>query len=196
MCEYSHSENDGTENTRGADLELVFQVRAGGVRDEGLPDAISIAGNAREYSQEETAGGAGQKRFLAGLDALGKLDADFVFEESKRAYIGGFADAPVLLVQGPPGTGKSYATAFAILARMQNAIEENREFRIFCGCKTHAATDVLIEKVAQMQEKLREVKTQRPRTFRAVLRRAIAPRSAVSIGTREYSRRHRIAATE
>ena len=45
---------------------------------------------------------------------------------SKRDYIGGYGDAPTLLVQGPPGTGKSYATAFALFARLQGAMAADR----------------------------------------------------------------------
>ena len=41
----------------------------------------------------------------------------------KRAFIGGHAKTPVLLVQGPPGTGKSYSTAFAVFARLQGAMQ-------------------------------------------------------------------------
>jgi hypothetical protein len=58
-------------------------------------------------------------------------------------------------VQGPPGTGKSYSTAFAIFARMQGAMASERPFRVFISCKTHAATDVLLENVRHVRDRLR-----------------------------------------
>jgi len=97
----------------------------------------------------------GQARFLAGLDALHAADAFHTLEESKRAYIGGHGDTPTLLVQGPPGTGKSYATAFALFARLQGAMAADRDLRVFLSCHTHAATDVLLHNVREVQEMLR-----------------------------------------
>ena len=61
----------------------------------------------------------GQARFLAGLEAMHPAGALHDFESSKRDYIGRHGGDPVLLVQGPPGTGKSYATAFALFARLK-----------------------------------------------------------------------------
>jgi superfamily I DNA and/or RNA helicase len=87
------------------------------------------------------------------------------FEPSKSEYIGGHGADPVLLVQGPPGTGKSYSTAFAIFARLQGAMTEGREFRVFVSCKTHAATDVLIENVLGVQRKLRALQASHPAIF-------------------------------
>jgi hypothetical protein len=97
---------------------------------------------------------AGQQRFLDGLDALEAAGAMHGFEDSKREFIGGHTNTGVLLVQGPPGTGKSYSTAFAILARFQGALAAGVDFRVFLSCKTHAATDVLIENMADVQAKL------------------------------------------
>ena len=92
----------------------------------------------------------GQARFLAGLDALHDAGALHEFEPSKRDLIGGHGDAPTLLVQGPPGTGKSYTAAFAVLARVQGAMAADRDFRVLLTCKTHAATDVLLENVVRV----------------------------------------------
>lgn len=99
----------------------------------------------------------GQARFYSGLEALHSLSEREMpqFEESKRDYISYHGDDPVLLVQGPPGTGKSYSTAFAIFARMQAAMAAERPFRAFISCKTHAATDVLLENVCHVQDRLR-----------------------------------------
>jgi hypothetical protein len=87
------------------------------------------------------------------------------FEDRKREYIGKHARTPVLLVQGPPGTGKSYCTAFAVFARLQGAMQEKRPYRVFLSCKTHAATDVLMKNVLEVQEKLRELQTADPKLF-------------------------------
>lgn len=94
----------------------------------------------------------GQKKFLKGLEAFQKTGLLHDFEESKREFIGRHGKTPMLLVQGPPGTGKSYSTAFAVFARLQAAMKENRPYRVFLTCKTHAATDVLLKNVLDVQE--------------------------------------------
>lgn len=112
---------------------------------------------------------AAQGRFLAGLDALHAADSDLVglFEPSKRAYIGGQGQAPTLLVQGPPGTDKSYATAFALFARLQGAMAVGVEYRAFIACKTYAATDVLLDKALWVHRLLRRVAEERLALFDA-----------------------------
>jgi hypothetical protein len=107
-----------------------------------------------------------QQKFLEGLDELGKKDKAYIFEPGKREYIGSHGDTPLLLVQGPPGTGKSYASAFALWARMQGAIAAGLEWRVFLGCKTHAATDVLLENVAHVKQRLAEIQAQHPALFK------------------------------
>lgn len=107
----------------------------------------------------------GQKQFLKGLKAFHAVDYLHDFEASKRDYIGGYGSNPVLLVQGPPGTGKSYATAFAVFARLQAAMVANRDFRVLLSCKTHAATDVLVANVAEVQQKLRDLREADPTLF-------------------------------
>lgn len=98
---------------------------------------------------------AGQQRFLDGLDALLEAGAMHDFEPSKREFISQHGGNPLLLVQGPPGTGKSYTTAFAILARIQGAMQANIPFRVFLGCRNHSATDVLLHNVQDAIEDLR-----------------------------------------
>jgi hypothetical protein len=105
-----------------------------------------------------------QQRFMAGLRALHAVGAMHQFEDAKQEFIGGHADAPLLLVQGPPGTGKSFSTAYALLARVQGALAADRDFRVFISCRTHAAIDVLIENVLKAQLSLREI----AKTHRAV----------------------------
>ncbi|HEX8551716.1 MAG TPA: AAA domain-containing protein [Abditibacteriaceae bacterium] len=107
----------------------------------------------------------GQAKFLCGLEELAKIDPGFDFESGKKKFIGDGGDAPFTLVQGPPGTGKSYATAFAILARIQGALAADKEFRLVCGCKTHAATDVLLQNIKAVQEKLKEVRSNSTELF-------------------------------
>jgi hypothetical protein len=101
---------------------------------------------------------AAQERFLAGLEALHAAGALHAFEASKREYIGRHGGDAVLLVQGPPGTGKSYATAFALFARVQGAMAAGRPFRAFLSCKTHAATDVLLQNVTAVRARLGELR--------------------------------------
>ena len=113
-----------------------------------------LAGAERPDPDWPEAAAAGQARFLAGLDALHAAGKLHDFEASKREFIGEHGATPLLLVQGPPGTGKSYSTAFAILARIQGAMAANRDFRVLLSCKTHAATDVLLQNVAEAQAEL------------------------------------------
>ncbi len=109
----------------------------------------------------------GQARFYEGLEALHSLSEHEMpqFEESKHDYISYHSDDLVLLVQGPPGTGKSYSTAFAIFARMQGAMSSERPFRVFISCKTHAATDVLLENVRHVRDRLRYFQEHYPDLF-------------------------------
>ena len=107
----------------------------------------------------------GQARFLAGLQAFEEHGLLHGFEESKQAYIGGHLADPVILVQGPPGTGKSYSTGFAVFARLQAALSANQDGRVVLACKTHAATDVLLENVLEVQQKLAWLRQQQPELF-------------------------------
>ncbi len=70
-------------------------------------------------------------------------------------------------MQGPPGTGKSYSTAFALFARLQGAMAAGQDFRAFLSCKTHAATDVLLENVVEVREMLRGFADSQPEIFAA-----------------------------
>lgn len=106
-----------------------------------------------------------QARFLAGLDGLKSAGVLHDFEPSKRAYIGAHGQDPILLVQGPPGTGKSYSTAFAIFARIQGAMAAGIKFHVYVSCKTHAATDVLIENILNVQNKLKKLSIEHPAIF-------------------------------
>ncbi len=107
----------------------------------------------------------GQAKFLAGLDRLKDAGALHDFEPSKRAYIGAHGQDPILLVQGPPGTGKSYSTAFAVFARIQGAMAAGMRFHVYVCCKTHAATDVLIENILSVQNKLKKLSLEHPSIF-------------------------------
>jgi hypothetical protein len=161
-------------------------LRAGGANTlyERLvaPDVAHVA-----WSEEAI---AGQARFLAGLDALRAAGHLHGFEPGKRDYIGAHGADPLLLVQGPPGTGKSYATAFALLARLQGALAADRDYRVFLSCKTHAATDVLMANVAAAQETLRALFATAPALCDAYFDRRlldvplfrIRPREATPVG--------------
>ena len=126
-----------------------------------------LAGEERPLPLWPEAGAEGQARFMAGLDALHAAGALHGFEPSKRDFIGGHGSTPVLLVQGPPGTGKSYSTAFALFARLQGAMAADQDFRAFVSCKTHAATDVLLENVVKVREMLRGFAASQPEIFAA-----------------------------
>ncbi|MBI3965067.1 MAG: AAA family ATPase [Chloroflexi bacterium] len=106
-----------------------------------------------------------QARFLAGLDALHAAGALHPFEPSKRSFIGDHGRSPTLLVQGPPGAGKSYSTAFALFARLQGALAAGQPYRVVLSCKTHAATDVLLENVVAVRDRLRGLQASHSEVF-------------------------------
>ena len=113
----------------------------------------------------DASGLSGQAKFLAGLFAFQSEGLLHDFEKSKRTFIGGYGKAPVVLTQGPPGTGKSYSTAFAIFARLQGAMQAGRDLRVFVCCKTHAATDVLVQNLLDVRKKLAELRAESPGLF-------------------------------
>jgi hypothetical protein len=130
-----------------------------------LYDRLCGGGQGRRPQSE--AARQAQSRFLQGLLRLSEL-GDFVsLERSKQRYIGELGDAPVVLVQGPPGTGKSFTSGFAILARIQAAMADDRSCRVVISCKTHAAIDVLLEQVVQAMWNLRMIKRRHPAIFAA-----------------------------
>lgn len=108
-----------------------------------------------------------QERFFAGLETLHAAGAFHMFEASKRLYIAGCGDVPTLMVQGPPGTGKSFTTAYALLARIQGAMAADRTYRAVLSCKTHAATDVLLNNVAEARRQLAGFQATHPEIFAA-----------------------------
>ncbi|MCC6443760.1 MAG: PD-(D/E)XK nuclease family protein [Armatimonadetes bacterium] len=108
----------------------------------------------------------GQRRFLEGLQALHAAGELHDFEESKARYIGFHGDDPILLVQGPPGTGKSYATGYAVFARLLGMLRAGLPCRIFLSCKTHKAVDVLIKEMARIRRQMALWRENRPALWR------------------------------
>lgn len=135
------------------DLEAV-RAAGGQPAEHALYERLAGRGSCSGHWPEAAA--QGQARFLEGLQALDAAGALHDFEPSKQAYIGGHGADPVLLVQGPPGTGKSYSTAFAVLARVQGAAAAGLGFRVLLSCKTHSATDVLLDALLEVRALLRE----------------------------------------
>ena len=131
---------------------------------EGAPNFVHdlLSGTAPPPTWPDAAR-EGQEKFLAGLKALG--EAVFVFEESKEKYIGAGGGAPLVLVQGPPGTGKTYATAFALLARIQGAMAAQMPWRGLIAAHTHSAVNVALKDIHQAQEKLRAARIAQPQLF-------------------------------
>jgi hypothetical protein len=133
----------------------------------GEPNALydRLVGLGPSQASWPMAAAEAQARFYAGLDALAQRGALHPFEASKRGYISSHGDAPMLLVQGPPGTGKSYATAYALFARLQGALAAGLEFRAVLTCKTHAATDVLMDNAIAIRRRLSELQSMHPEVF-------------------------------
>jgi hypothetical protein len=111
---------------------------------------------------------AAQARFMTGLSRFGEFDPNpSRYEPAKQEFIGQHGDAPMMLVQGPPGTGKSTTTGWAVWSRIQGALASGREFRIAVACKTHQATDVLLEAILKAKARLNEIALQNPDFFDA-----------------------------
>ncbi len=156
-------------------MAIVEELRAGAANTL----YSRLADPADERVAWPAAAAEAQRRFAEGLDALRDVGALHAFDPSQRAYIAGHGDAPTLLVQGPPGTGKSYTTAFALLARLQGALAAGQTFRALLSCKTHAATDVLLEQVARSPGAAGRAVRSPPAAVRRPLRPAHPQRAAV-----------------
>ena len=114
---------------------------------------------------------AGQQQFVRGLLEFGQLLPDAPqWERAKQHYIGKDGEAAMTVVQGPPGTGKSTTSGMAIWARIQGAMAANLPMRVALGCKTHAATDVLLRATDNARERLRNFQQHDPESFRAIFR--------------------------
>jgi len=158
--------------------ELCRLERPNGDRDPGVLRrhvfydrlaGVDTGGPERQSHWDENAQ-AGQAQFMRGLTALRQagLLPDLLGEEmepAKRDLIGRSGDAPLLLVQGPPGTGKTTATALAIFTRVQGALTAGLPCRVLLSCKTHAATDILLGKVLELQDRLWAVRDRHPALF-------------------------------
>lgn len=126
-----------------------------------------------------------QERFLRGLEEFAKEGLLHHFDEERADYISGHGSDAILLVQGPPGTGKSYTTAFAVLARMQGAMAEERRYCVQLSCKTHAATDVLIKSLRKVQQILMKLHEERPELFSKYFDRRLLAVPLIRVGGRE-----------
>jgi AAA domain/PD-(D/E)XK nuclease superfamily len=107
-----------------------------------------------------------QEKFMAGLRELASMVHFPNFEASKEAFLVDHGPTPILLVQGPPGTGKSYTTGFVVFALIQGAMAAGNAQRILVSCKTHAATDVLLEDIRQAKFFLQRIHLKHGTLFR------------------------------
>jgi hypothetical protein len=144
--------------------QLCESVQCGATGANVLYDRISQPSKPG-LVQWSDAAAAGQARFLAGLEAMHGAGALHDFEPSKQDYIGRHGSDPILLVQGPPGTGKSYATAFALFARLQGALAAEQHYRVLVSCKTHAATDELLRNLIKVRALLVALQAAQPALF-------------------------------
>ncbi len=150
------------DDYNGVGLQTTIQQIVDGRQNTLYDRLITTTPTPADWSSEAA---AGQERFMAGLVALDVAGLLHGFELGKHDFIARRSAEPFLLVQGPPGTGKSYTTAFAILARMQGALAAGRAFRVVAGCKTHAATDVLLDGIVEARTRLRRWSANHPDLF-------------------------------
>jgi len=120
---------------------------------------------AQAHVTQSKAARRGQKRFLDGLSTLALTDSSLEMEHSKQSFIGAHGGEPFLLVQGPPGTGKTYASSWALLARLQGALAARQELRILVSCKTHSAIDVLLRGLRKSRDRLAQARREQPDVF-------------------------------
>ena len=158
----TYSLDPNPDDYNGAGLQGTVQQIVGGRQNTLYDRLVATSPSVAEWSADAA---AGQERFMAGLVAFDQAKLLHDFEPGKHDLIARRSAEPFLLVQGPPGTGKSYTTAFAILARMQGALAAGKPFRVAAGCKTHAATDVLMLGIVEAQAKLRGWQSNHPELF-------------------------------
>lgn len=142
---------------------LTTALKAGG--ENILFDRLRGAPDLPVRATWPPAAAVGQRRFFDGLEALHQAGAMHPFAPQVREYIAEHGETPVLLVQGPPGTGKSYTTAFALLARVQGARAAGLDCRIVVSCNTHSATNVLLENIAAVRDRLAALQAEHPALF-------------------------------
>jgi predicted RecB family nuclease len=141
---------------------VIERIR-GGVATAGSDWLCSDLRPLPTWSEREA---AAQARFMDGLLRFESFrSVPRRYEDRKREFIGQGGQQAMTLVQGPPGTGKSTTTGLAIWARIQGALAGGREYRVAVGCKTHAATNVLVPSILEAKEALRAMASQRPNEF-------------------------------
>ncbi len=140
------------------------RVDLGSPTGNALYDRVSSTGSRASVHWPASAV-VGQARFQRGLEAMHAAGAVHDLEPSKRQYIGHHGADPTVLVQGPPGTGKSYATAFALFARLQGALAAGLDYRALASCKTHAATDELLRNLLKVGKLLEAMRAAQPALF-------------------------------
>jgi len=147
--------------TAAHSLEVIAQLveREAGLRTahHTLYDALTGTYTAVVIWSADAA--AAQDRFLWGITRR------YPFEEQKLAFIGEHGGTPMLLVQGPPGTGKSFSTAYALFARLQGAMAAGRSYHVFVSCHSHAAIDVVMAKLRDVQAELAAWHEAEPEAF-------------------------------
>lgn len=100
--------------------------------------------------------------------------------------------ARVALLQGPPGTGKTVTTAISVLARI--LLRRNAGDAIAIGANTHAAVDILLARIAGLQEEFEQAAAEEGLTLPSIsLLRIDAdpPEGCERIGTSGIIRRLR-----
>ena len=139
---------------------LTTALKAGG--EHFLYDRLRLDPDQPSRANWPPAAAIGQRRFLDGLESLHRTGAIHAFASQVQEYIAEHGETPILLVQGPPGTGKSYTTAFALLARVQGARAAGIDCRIVVSCNTHSATNVLLENIAAVRDRLAGLRDEYP----------------------------------
>jgi hypothetical protein len=138
-----------------------------GLREHGARNALldRLQNPRAARAIESDAAARGQQKFMEGLVALAERDAALKMESSKQEFIARHNSAPFLLVQGPPGTGKTYASSFALWARLQGAVAAGCPLRVLVSCQTHSAIDVLLRGLAGAKARLEQAQREEPEVF-------------------------------
>jgi len=80
---------------------------------------------------------------------VNSLDRAHSLTGPQTDIVAGQLDKPLVLVQGPPGTGKSHTIGWAVLNRLMLAAAQGRPFRVVVSCKTHNATNIVLDSIAK-----------------------------------------------
>ena len=138
-----------------------------------------LAGEERPLPLWPEAGAEGQARFLAGLDALHAAGRCTTSSRASASSSAATAARRSCWCRGRPAPARATRPPSPSSPGCRARMAAGQDFRVFLSCKTHAATDVLLENVVEVQRAAARLGRHRTRAVRRLLRPAPAGRAAL-----------------